>query len=127
MRCRRSAQHQRRAEPSASAERLEAQLGETHDRCLHVGRHDRTDYREQLRGFQDQLERLDTAPDERRMITAIRLAQDLSATWERARQERRTQLIAELFETIRVGVVASCRCAEAGSHAACCFHGWWDR
>jgi hypothetical protein len=31
------------------------------------------------------------------------LAQDLSATWVRARPERRKQLIAELFETIRVG------------------------
>jgi hypothetical protein len=37
------------------------------------------------------------------MMTAIRLAQDLAATWERARPERRKQLIAELFETIRVG------------------------
>ena len=61
------------------------------------------DYREQLRVLQAQLEHLDIAPDEHRMTTAIRLAQDLAATWERARPERRKQLIAELFETIRVG------------------------
>jgi len=61
------------------------------------------DYREQLRELQAQLEHLDTAPDERRMMTAIRVAQDLAATWERARPERRKQLVAELFDTIRVG------------------------
>ena len=61
------------------------------------------DYREQLRRLQAQLEHLDTAPDERRMMTAIRVAEDLAATWERARPERRKQLIAELFDTIRVG------------------------
>ena len=61
------------------------------------------DYREQLRELQTQLEHLDSAPDERRMMTAIRVAQDLAATWERARPERRKQLVAELFDTIRVG------------------------
>ncbi len=37
------------------------------------------------------------------MTTAIRVAQDLAATWERARPERRKELVAELFDTIRVG------------------------
>lgn len=37
------------------------------------------------------------------MTTAIRLAQDLAATWERARPEQRKQLIVEPFEMIRVG------------------------
>jgi hypothetical protein len=37
------------------------------------------------------------------MATAIRLAQDLAAIWERARPERRKQLVAELFEAIRIG------------------------
>ena len=37
------------------------------------------------------------------MMTAIRVAQDLAATSERARPERRKQLVAELFDTIRVG------------------------
>ena len=36
------------------------------------------------------------------MMTAIKLAQDLAA-WELARPERRNQLVAELFETVRVG------------------------
>jgi len=147
MRCRRSAQHERCSEPSAPAERLEAQLGEwltaafalpanlkvrvaalvrakaraagsgeTVERATAVrgaikrltdaytwGALIEADYREQLRALKDQLDRLDTAPDERRMMTAIRLAQDLAATWERARPERRKQLIAELFEVIRVG------------------------
>ena len=61
------------------------------------------DYRSQLSGLQVQLERLDAAPDERRMMTAIRLAQDLAATWQVARPERRKQLLAELFETIGIG------------------------
>jgi translation initiation factor 2B subunit (eIF-2B alpha/beta/delta family) len=60
-------------------------------------------------------------------MTAIRIAQDLSATWERARPERRKQLIAELFETIRVGggrIVAVRPKAAACGHAARCCHGW---
>ncbi len=61
------------------------------------------DYREKLRDLKGQLDRLDTAPDERRMMTVIKLAQDLAATWERARPERRKELVAELFETIRIG------------------------
>jgi site-specific DNA recombinase len=61
------------------------------------------DYREQLRDLKAQLDRLDTAPDERRMMTAIKVAQDLAATWDRARPERRKELVAALFETIRVG------------------------
>ncbi len=62
-----------------------------------------TDYREKLRDLKGQLDRLDTAPDERRMMTAIKVAQDLAATWDRARPERRKELVAALFETIRVG------------------------
>ena len=61
------------------------------------------DYREKLRDLRGQLDRLDTAPDERRMMTTIKLAQDLAATWERARPERRKQLVAALVETIRIG------------------------
>ena len=61
------------------------------------------DYREKLREVKDQLERVDAAPDERRMMTAIKLAQDLAAAWELARPERRKQLIAALFETVTVG------------------------
>lgn len=36
----------------------------------------RVGYREQLRDIKAQLDRLDTAPDESRMMTAIKLAQD---------------------------------------------------
>jgi len=61
------------------------------------------DYREKLRELKNQLELVDAAPDERRMMTAIKLAQDLAAAWELARPERRKQLVAELFETVRVG------------------------
>jgi hypothetical protein len=39
----------------------------------------------------------------RRMMTVIKVAQDLAASWERARPERRKQLVAELFETVRIG------------------------
>jgi hypothetical protein len=60
-------------------------------------------YREKLGDLHAELDRLDTAPDERRIMTAIPLAQDLSATWQRPRPERRKQLIAELFELIRIG------------------------
>ena len=37
------------------------------------------------------------------MMTAIKLAQDLAAAWELARPERRKQLVAQLFATVRVG------------------------
>ena len=60
------------------------------------------DYREKLRDLKEQLERVDAAPDERRMMTAIKLAQDLAAAWELARPERRKQLIAALFETVKI-------------------------
>ncbi len=61
------------------------------------------DYREKLRELKEQLERVDAAPDERRMMTAIKLAQVLAAAWEVARPERRKQLITALFETLKVG------------------------
>lgn len=61
------------------------------------------DYREKLRELKEQLERVDAAPDERRMMTAVRLAQDLAAAWALARPARRKELIAALFETVKVG------------------------
>lgn len=36
-------------------------------------------------------------------MASIKLAQDLAATWERARSEQRKQLLAALFETVRIG------------------------
>ena len=37
------------------------------------------------------------------MMAAIRVAQDLAAAWQRARPERRKQLLGELFESVRIG------------------------
>lgn len=45
----------------------------------------------------------DSEDTRKEMMTVIKVAQDLAASWERARPERRKQLVAELFETIRIG------------------------
>jgi hypothetical protein len=90
----------------------------------HGGGLGEADYREKLRDLKGQPDQLNTAPDERRMMTAIKLAQDLAATWERERPERPKELVAELFETIRIGggrIVSGE--AKAGRDAARCGEG----
>ncbi len=63
---------------------------------------DESEYRAQLLELKAQLEKAEAVPDERRMMAAIRVAQDFAAAWARARPERRKQLLGELFEVVRV-------------------------
>jgi hypothetical protein len=60
------------------------------------------DYRDQLRALKAELVRTQKAPDQRRIIQATKLAEDLPALWRAARPERRKQLLSTLFETIKV-------------------------
>ncbi len=63
---------------------------------------DEADYREQLGVLQAQLERAEQAPDERRILQAIKVAQDLGTAWESASPERRCQVLRTLFDSVTV-------------------------
>jgi len=50
-----------------------------------------------------QLGRADRAPDERRVMEAIHVAQDVGLAWDEARPERRREMLGLLFESVSVG------------------------
>ena len=60
------------------------------------------DHREQLHRLQEQLAASGRAPDEHRMHAATMLAQDFAALCDRARPEKRKQMIAATFEAVRI-------------------------
>jgi len=61
------------------------------------------DYREQLAALREQLATIDRAPDERRAMEAIRVAQDFGLAWDKASPERRHEMLSLLFESVTIG------------------------
>ena len=61
-----------------------------------------SDYRSESQTLRAALARIEQAPDESRVTAAIRLAQDIPALWNRARPERRKQMVQNVFEIIRI-------------------------
>ncbi len=64
---------------------------------------DEAEYRAQLAALHEQLAKAERAPDERRIMDSIRVAQDLAMAWDRTQPERRRQILALLFERVTVG------------------------
>ena len=60
------------------------------------------DYREELQKHQAQLASAQTAPDERRTLSAIKVAQDFATAWDRSRPERKKQLLSTMFEAVKI-------------------------
>ena len=61
------------------------------DRRIYLGRQAEADYREQLAALRNQLAKTERMPDERRVMEAIRVAQDFGIAWDKARPERATR------------------------------------
>jgi hypothetical protein len=61
-----------------------------------------SEYRSESQTLRAALARIEQAPDESRVTAAIRLAQDIPALWNRARPERRKQMVQSLFEVVRI-------------------------
>jgi hypothetical protein len=91
-----------RGSDQASAERLRAAMKRLTDAYTWGGVGE-ADYREQLTSLREQLAKADRAPDERRVIEAIRVAQDFGLAWEKARPERRHEMLDVLFESVTIG------------------------
>ncbi len=64
---------------------------------------DEAEYRAQLAALHEQLAKAERAPDERRIMDTIRVAQDLAVAWDRTQPERRRQMLTLLFERVTVG------------------------
>ncbi len=60
------------------------------------------DYREDLRTLQAQLAFAQRVPDERRTLSAIKVAQDFATAWDQSRPERRKQLLGMMFEAVKI-------------------------
>ncbi len=86
----------------AAAERLRAAIKRLSDAYTWGGIGE-ADYREQLAELREQLGRADRAPDERRVMEAIHVAQDVGLAWDEARPERRREMLGLLFESVSVG------------------------
>ena len=67
------------------------------------------DYRQQLRELQAELALCERVPDERRMLEAMRIAQDIPRAWKLASAEQRRRMTWSVFEQITIsgGVVVS--------------------
>ena len=55
-----------------------------------------------MTSLREQLAKADRAPDERRVMEAIRVAQDFGLAWEKARPERRHEMLDVLFESVTI-------------------------
>ncbi|HEV8655023.1 MAG TPA: recombinase family protein, partial [Candidatus Limnocylindria bacterium] len=91
-----------RGRDEASAERLRAAMKRLTDAYTWGGIGE-ADYREQLAALREQLAKSDRAPDERRVMEAIRVAQDFGLAWDKARPERRHEMVSLLFESVTIG------------------------
>lgn len=86
----------------ASAERLRAAIKRLTDAYTWGGVGE-ADYREQLTSRREQFAKADRAPDERHVMEAIRVAQDVGLAWEKARPQRRHEMLDVLFESVTIG------------------------
>jgi hypothetical protein len=86
---------------AAKASRLRAAIRRLTDAFTWGGIEDE-DYRTQLRNLRADLDAVTKIPDERRILEAIRVAQDVPKLWDLANAERRRQLVWEMFETVNV-------------------------
>lgn len=60
------------------------------------------DYRRQLDNVRTQLARSEQVPEERRILEATRLAQDIPAPWEAASPQKRKRMVWTIFSRIRI-------------------------
>ena len=60
------------------------------------------EYRSELRRLRTDLATVERLPDERRILEAVRLAQDVPMVWDAARPERKRQLVWAIFESVKI-------------------------
>ena len=60
------------------------------------------EYQERAAELRTRLDRATRVPDERRMLAATRLAQDIAAMWSASPKDRRKELLRQLFAHVRV-------------------------
>jgi hypothetical protein len=86
---------------AAGPQRLREQIKRLSDAYVYGGMPE-ADYREQLGSLQTALGQAEHAPDERRIMAAVKIAQDFGVAWNTATPERRRDVLALLFESVKI-------------------------
>jgi DNA invertase Pin-like site-specific DNA recombinase len=91
----------RRGSDTGKATRLRAAIKRLTD-AFTWGGLEEAEYRQQLADLRAQLERTERVPDERRILEAVRIAQDIPRAWALATNDQRRRMVWATFEWIRV-------------------------